>query len=110
MTNLETEILYYIKNNHFSKGNAIHFKDLAVKLDLNEREVRLCVAELVTHYEQPIAGTDAGYYFIASQEEYDHASNELMSRIRKLSQRHKGLRNGYLISKQETKPKQLQLV
>jgi len=108
MTDNETIILSRLRKYHRGKECAITFKRLAAITGINEREVRLCVAELVTYQEQPIASTsDAGYYVISSKDEYDQASNELMSRIRKLSKRHKGLRKGYLISKQEIKSKQL---
>ena len=108
MTDNELIILNYIKDYCKGKQHAETFGHLSLILGINERELRLCVAELVTHYQQPIASTsDAGYYWLNCDEEYQQASNELMSRIRKLSKRHKGLRNGYLISKQEVKPKQL---
>jgi hypothetical protein len=108
MTNNETIILSRLRKYHRGKECAITFKRLSYLTGINQREVRMCVAELVTYHEQPIAGTsDAGYYVISSKEEYDHASNELMSRIRKLSKRHKGLRHGYMKSKQYEKPKQL---
>ena len=108
MTDNEIIILNYIKDRCRGKANAETFGRLSLLLGINERELRLCVAELVTYYEQPIASTsDVGYYWLNCDDEYQQASNELMSRIKKLSQRHKGLRNGYLISKQEVKPKQL---
>ena len=111
MTDNELTILNYIKDYCKGKAHAETFGRLSLILGINERELRLCVAKLVTHYQQPIASTsDAGYYWLETDEEYQQASNEMMSRIRKLSKRHKGLRNGYLISKQEIKPKQMSML
>lgn len=110
MTDNELTILNYIKDRCRGKQHAETFGRLSLLLDINERELRLCVAELVTHYEQPIASTsDAGYYWLNCDDEYQQASNELMSRIRKLSKRHKGLRLGYMKSKQVI-VKQLELL
>ena len=101
MTDNETIILNYIKTNHRGKENAETYKFLAYHLQIGERELRDSVAHLVTDYQIPIASTsDAGYYWLNCDEEYQQASNELMSRIRKLSKRHKGLRLGYMKSKQ----------
>ncbi len=110
MTDNELTILNYIKDRCRGKVHAETFGHLSLLLGINERELRLCVAELVTHYEQPIASTsDAGYYWLSSDDEYQQASNELMSRIKALSKRHKGLRLGYYKSKQII-IKQLQLI
>lgn len=107
MNQNEITILNKLKNFHKGKDQAITYKDLARRTGINEREVRSSVAALVTCYQQPIASSsEAGYYFINSQEEFDHARNELMSRIKKLSRRIKGLRIGYQKSKQEVKPYQ----
>ena len=104
----ENEIIILNKlKKHSGAVSAITYKNLAFLTGINEREVRLCVANLVTEYQCPIATTsDAGYYWLSNDEEYLHASNELMSRIRKLSKRHKGLRIGYGKSKQTVKPLQ----
>ena len=111
MNSKEIEIAYKLKNYHRGKESAITYKNLAYVLDLNERELRNIVADLVTYRQLPIAtDSQAGYYWINSDDEYQHAYNEIMSRVRALARRAKGLRIGYLKSKQEIKPKQLELV
>ena len=108
MNELEHKILVHLKNHHRGSLNAITFKALSMELHINSRELRNLVAEMVTAGEL-IASSQDGYFYIINDEEYQLAHDELISRIKKLSRRAKGLRTGYKL-KQEVKPKQLQLI
>ena len=108
MTELEHTILVHLKNHHRGSGNAITYKKLSLELGINSRELRYLVAEMVTDGAL-IASSQDGYFYIINDEEYQLAHDELISRIKKLSRRAKGLRIGYKL-KQEVKPKQLALI
>ncbi len=110
MNDLQINIINQLRNNHRGKDNAVTYKRLASVLGINDRLLRQAVAELITYYHYPIASSQEGYWYIASDDEYLQASRELLSRIKMLSLRHKGLRVGYLKSKQDYKPKQLELI
>jgi hypothetical protein len=97
MTYNEEKIINYLKLFHSGKGNAITYRDLALDLKINARELRDAVSLLVTDSIAPIAsvstGSSAGgYFYIQTEDEYTQARNELMSRIKKLAKRAKGLR------------------
>jgi len=108
--NLETEIAYKLKTYHRGKANAIHYKRLAMELIINERIARQVVADLITDKQLPIASSQEGYWWIDCEDDFRLAHAELISRIKKLSKRAKSLRLGYMKSKQEEKPRQLELV
>jgi len=110
MNDNELRTINYIRNYHRGRSNAITYKDLAFQLEINDREVRDIVSTLVTDYQVPIGASQEGYFYIIGDEEYRIAHSELISRIKALSRRAKGLRLGYIKSKQEIKPKQLSLV
>jgi len=107
---IEQNIINELKKYHTGKENAITYKDLAVVFDLNERMLRDIVSELVTKGNAIASTSDAGYFFISNEQEYQHAYGELISRIKALARRAKGLRQGWLREKQEIKPKQLILI
>lgn len=89
--------------------NPITYKLIAWRTKISEREVRAIVAHLVTDHHICICTTSNGGYFLASNyEEYDHAYRELLSRVRALSRRARGLRKGY--EKDINIDKQLSLV
>ncbi|MHB1125321.1 MAG: hypothetical protein ACYC0T_21765 [Ramlibacter sp.] len=108
MTETEYKILLHLKNHHRSSERAITYKKLSIELGINSRELRLCVSQMVTDGAL-IASSQEGYWWISNDEEYQLAHDELISRIKKLSRRAKGLRTGYKL-KQEIKPKQLQFI
>jgi len=108
MNELEIKIINKLKASHRGKDNAIHYKHLALILNLNERELRSIIADLITNRHLPVATSQEGYWWIDSKDEYELAHAELISRIKKLSKRAKGLRLGY--QEQNYKPKQLELV
>jgi len=108
MTETEQRILIHLKNHHRSAERAITYRKLSLELGINSRELRYCVANLVTDGAL-IASSQEGYWWISNDEEYQLAHDELIGRIKKLSRRAKGLRIGYKL-KQEIKPKQLQLI
>ena len=111
MTDRELTILNYIENRCRGKANAETFKHLSLLLGIGERELRDIVAHMVADWQIPIAsGSDCGYYWLTTDQEFIEAHRELISRIKKLAKRAKGLRIGYLRSKQEIKPKQLTFV
>ena len=84
------------------------YKHLSFRTGINERELRRLVSKLVTDNHVPIATTsDGGYFLISNHDEFDHAHRELISRIKALSKRAKGLRYGY--SQRVQKPEQVSL-
>ncbi len=113
MNELEIKIIDELKYYHRGKEGAITFKRLAAALDVNERDLRSIVAALVTNGIAPLAGTsDAGYYFLANEEEFNHSQAEYTSRIDKLRERRDGQETAWNNYKQyelpkETEPKQL---
>lgn len=110
MNQLELNIIVYLKNHCRGKENAEHFKKLAEYFELNERELRDIIAHLITDYQLTIGSGQEGYYWICTDDEFSQAYNELMSRVKALAKRAKGLRIGYLKSKQYEEPKQLELL
>jgi len=110
MLNNTINIGVEIKKYHKGADNAITYKDLAAKLNINEREVRDIVSTLVTLYQAPIGSSQQGYFYISNDEEFRLAHSELISRIKALAKRAKALRLGYARSKQEYKPRQMELL
>ncbi len=110
MNELEHRILTHLKNHHRGSNNAITYKALSVELQINSRELRYAVANIVTNCEGCIGSNSvSGYFFIIDDEDYQYCHDELISRIKKLSRRAKGLRISYMLRK-EIKPKQMQLI
>ena len=91
---MEEQILNYIKRWHRGRQRAITYKELAKVLKLNERELRNVVALLVTKGE-PIGASQEGYFWITSNDEYQIARAEIISRIEKLRLRLDGLEKGW---------------
>jgi len=91
---MEEQILNYIKHFHKGRQRAITYKELAKVLRINERELRNVIASLVTKGE-PIGASQEGYFWITSEEEYQIARAEIISRIDKLRQRLEGLERGW---------------
>lgn len=101
MNDLEINIINQLRNNHRGKDNAVTYKRLASVIGVNSRELRQAVSELVTHYHYLIGTSQEGYWYIDNDEEYQQAHDELISRIKKLSKRAKGLRLGHMRIKQQ---------
>ena len=91
---MENQILDYIRRWHRGRQRAITYKELAKVLRINERELRNVIASLVTKGE-PIGASQEGYFWITSEEEYQIARAEIISRIDKLRQRLEGLERGW---------------
>ena len=91
---MEEQILNYIKHFHRGRQRAITYKELAKVLRINERELRNVIALLVTKGE-PIGASQEGYFWITSDDEYQIARAEIISRIDKLRQRLSGLEKGW---------------
>jgi len=93
---IEQKITYHIQRWHLGKNRATTFKNLSLALHVPQRELREQVAHLVSEHRQLIATTsDAGYYWIQDQSEYEHTRAELLSRIKKLAARLDGLDLGW---------------
>jgi len=92
MNSLELKIINYLKSNHFGKSNSIHFIKLANIFDLNERDLRSLIADLVSDNHIPIGSGSNGYYWIDGEAERKAAHEQLLKRIKKLSKRAKGIR------------------
>ena len=91
---MENQILNYIKHFHKGRQRAITYKELAKVLRINERELRNVVALLVIKGEL-IGASQEGYFWITSEEEYQIARAEIISRISKLRLRLDGLERGW---------------
>lgn len=88
--------------------NSTTRKHLVFRTGIEDRTLRATVAKLVTENHIPIATTsDGGYFLISNYDEFNHAHRELISRIKSLSKRAKGLRYGY--SQRVQKPEQVSL-
>ena len=78
MTNLETEILYYIKTWHKGKANAITFKKLSLALDIGSRTLRKTVSGLVNSTDAFIGSSSkCGYFYIDNKDELMDCYKEL---------------------------------
>ena len=91
---MEEQILDYIKRWHMGRQRAITYKELAKTLQINERELRSVIALLVIKGEL-IGASQEGYFWITSEEEYQIARAEIISRIEKLRLRLDGLERGW---------------
>ena len=91
---MENQILDYIRRWHRGRQRAITYKELAKVLRINERELRNVIASLVTKGES-IGASQEGYFWITSEEEYQIARAEIISRISKLRLRLDGLERGW---------------
>jgi len=108
---MEQNIINELKKYHTGKENAIHFRQLAFVFDLNERVLRGIVSEIIKSGKACICSTSTdGYYWPANEDEYLHAQNEDLSRIKELVKKHKGRRLAWVREKQQIKPKQLLLI
>jgi hypothetical protein len=108
--NKVNEIIYKLKNFHRGRKNSITYENLAFLLNLNERELRNIVSRLVSDYQVPIGSSQEGYFYISNNQEFQLAYGELISRIKALARRAKGLRVGWLRERELEKPKQLQMI
>lgn len=110
MNEIEAKTYNFIKARCKGRHNAQTYKHIAFYLGINERELRDIVSRLVTDWQIPIGASQEGYWYIDNDDEYRLAHAELMSRVKALAKRAKGLRIGYIKSKQDIKPKQLTFV
>lgn len=93
----EQKILNYLRSWHTGKSRAVTYKSLSMALKISPRELRDIVAHLVTDHNELIATISSeGYFYIQTEDEYKHARAELISRIKKLSMRARGLRRGWI--------------
>jgi hypothetical protein len=100
MNELEHRILTHLKNHHRGSNNAITYKALSVELRINSRELRYAVANIVTSGEGCIGSNSvSGYFFITDDEELNYCHSELVSRIKKLAKRARGLRRARMNDK-----------
>jgi len=108
MTELELTITVYLKNHCRGKENAKHFKDLAEHFDLNERELRSIVSDLVTSGQACICSTSHdGYFYKSNNDELMHTYKELRSRGLKDLMRARGLLRADIKENQIEKLEQL---
>jgi len=95
---LENDIAEYLYDYHRGLSNAISNKRLADRFSLDERTLRQLIVNLIVNSNIPIGSCSknhSGIFFINDDTEFKIASDELLSRIKKLSKRHKALRIGY---------------
>src|SRR4030042_5765845 len=101
---IDREIADYLKNYCECIYHAISNEALASKFDVDKRTLRGMITHLITEHGIPIGSCSknhSGIYFITSQQDFDIASRELMSRIRKLSKRYKCVRLNWQAWKNE---------
>jgi len=111
MTQIQQKLINYLKEYCYSKENAITFRRLALRLDINSRELRRIVADIVINGIAPIGSNSKdGYFYISNEDEYIWARGELFSRIKKLSKRCKGLRISWTIEKEKIEFQQMELI
>jgi len=109
---LEQEIAEYLYDYHRGISNAISNKRLADRFSLDERTLRQLIVNLIVNSNIPIGSCSknhSGIFFIDNESEFKIASDELLSRIKKLSKRHKALRMGWKNYKNKIDNKQLTL-
>jgi hypothetical protein len=108
MNELELKIINELKSYHKGKANAIHYRELAFHLDIEERHLRNLVSEIIKSGQACICSTSSdGYFYPVSQDEFEHAQSEDISRIKELVKKHKGRRLAWLKSKEQIEVKQL---
>lgn len=101
LNGLELEITEYLKSYCSGISHSISNEALAGKFDMDKRTMRDMIAHLVTDHHIPIGScsrNNSGVFYCVSREDFEVASRELMSRIKNLSKRHKGLRIGFVKS------------
>jgi len=109
----DKDIAEYLYEYHKGIGNAVSNSRLAYKFQLGERRLRQIITKLIVVNLIPIGSRStnhSGIFFISNESEFKIASDELLSRIKKLSKRHKALRIAYKNYKNELLNKQLQLI
>ena len=110
---LDKDIAEYLYNYHRGINEAISNKRLADRFGLEERRLRQIITKLIVVDNIPIGSCSvnhSGIYFIDNEEDFKIASRELLSRIKKLSKRHKALRIAFQNYKNAELNKQLQLI
>jgi len=110
---LERDIAEYLFDYHKGIEHSITNKRLADRFSLDERTLRRIITKLITVNLIPIGSRStnhSGIFFIANESEFKIASDELLSRIKKLSKRHKALRMAYKNFKNAELNKQLVLI
>ena len=96
MTYEEQTVLNHLRRWHLGRARAITYKNLALVLKMDARTLRDTVSRLVTEHNALIASTSSdGYFYIQTEEELNHAKNEIISRVRKLAARKRGLVKGW---------------
>jgi len=104
MTYEEQTVLNHLKRWHLGRARAITYKNLARVLKMDSRTLRDIVARLVADHNALIASTSSdGYFYIQTEEELNHAKNEIISRVRKLAARKRGLVKGWTLQSEPQK-------
>ncbi len=109
---LEQDIAEYLYEYHKGINNAISNKILADIFHLKEGRLRQIIAKLIVVDLLPIGLCSTNIsriFYINDKEDFKIASKELLSRIKKLSRRHKALRIAYNSYKNE-QIEQLELI
>ena len=106
----DRDIAQYLLDYCKGIGNAISNKRLADRFGLEERRLRQIITKLIVVDNIPIGSCSvnhSGIYFIDNEEDFKIASRELLSRIKKLSKRHKCNRYNWSNWKNEIDSEQL---
>jgi len=109
----DRDIAQYLLDYCKGINNAISNKRLARCFNLEERRLRQIITKLIVINLIPIGSRStnhSGIFFISSESEFKIASDELLSRIKKLSKRHKALRMAYKNYKNAELNKQLSFI
>ena len=100
----EADIVDYLKTYCKGIGHAISNEGLAHKFNLDTRTMRNFIANIIVKYEFPIGSSSknlSGIFWIETEEEFQIAQRELISRIKMLSRRTRGIRRGWSNYKNE---------
>ena len=109
---IDRDIAEYLKDYCDGIYHSISNEGLAHKFDIDVRTMRNLVANIIAKYELPIGSTSknlSGIFWIKTEDEFEIAHRELISRIKKLSKRAKGVRRGWQAWKNEIEAEQLTL-
>jgi hypothetical protein len=95
---IEQEIAEYLYDYCDGINHAISNEALSYKFGIDKRQIRNIITNLIINYKLPIGSSSTGLtgiYWCITEEDYEIAHRELISRAKQLSKRAKGLRTGW---------------
>ena len=87
-----------VLSHHIGKCSAITRRELWIMFpDISDRLLRKMVEELIVHDQEPIASSDAGYYYIATRQELTEAKEYLDEKAEAIAVRKNVLDRNYAL-------------